>query len=141
MNKLILAITFCFIFSVNVNAQSKEQKLLTAVEFLKDALLSGDEASLKKITSENLTYGHSSGKMEDKKAFVNSLVSGNSDFVTIKLEEQSSIINGNTAIVRHKLYASTLDNGKSGDVKLGVMLIFIFEKGDWKLLGRQAFKL
>jgi hypothetical protein len=141
MNKLILAITFCFIFSVNVNAQSKEQKLLTAVEFLKDALLSGDEASLKKITSENLTYGHSSGKMEDKKAFVNSLVSGNSDFVTIKLEEQSSIINGNTAIVRHKLYANTNDNGKVGDVKLGVMLVFVFEKGDWKLLGRQAYKL
>jgi hypothetical protein len=141
MNKLILAITFCFIFSVNVNAQSKEQKLLPAVEFLKAALLSGDEASLNKITSDNLSYGHSSGKMEDKKAFVNSLVSGNSDFVTIKLEEQSSIINGNTAIVRHKLYANTNDNGKVGDVKLGVMLVFVFEKGDWKLLGRQAYKL
>jgi hypothetical protein len=141
MNKLILAITFCFIFSTGVNAQNKEQKLLTAVEFLKDALLSGDEASLNKITSDNLSYGHSSGKMEDKKAFVNSLVSGNSDFVTIKLEEQSSIINGNTAIVRHKLYANTNDNGKVGDVKLGVMLVFVFEKGDWKLLGRQAYKL
>jgi hypothetical protein len=141
MNKLISAITFCFIFSVNVNAQSKEQKLLPAVEFLKDALLSGDEASLNKITSENLTYGHSSGKMEDKKSFVNSLVSGNSDFVTLKTEEQSTKINGKTAIVRHKLYANTNDNGKVGDVKLGVMLVFIFEKGDWKLLGRQAYKL
>jgi hypothetical protein len=141
MNKLISAITFCFIFSVNVNAQSKEQKLLPAVEFLKAALLSGDEASLNKITSENLTYGHSSGKMKDKKSFVNSLVSGNSDFVTLKTEEQSTKINDKTAIVRHKLYANTNDDGKVGDVKLGVMLVFIFEKGDWKLLGRQAFKL
>jgi hypothetical protein len=141
MKKLILSIAFSILFFSLLNAQSKEQKLLSAVDFLKDALLSGDETSLNLITADNLSYGHSSGKIEDKKSFVNSLASKQSDFVTIDLKEQTTKINGKTAIVRHKLYGSTFDNGKAGDVKLGVMLVFIYEKGDWKLLGRQAFKL
>jgi hypothetical protein len=141
MKKLILSIAFSILFFSLLNAQSKEQKLLSAVDFLKNALLSGDETSLNLITIDNLSYGHSGGKIEDKKSFVNSLVSKQSDFVTIDLKEQTTKITGKTAIVRHKLYASTFDNGKAGDVKLGVMLVFIYEKGDWKLLGRQAFKL
>jgi hypothetical protein len=141
MKKLILSIAFSILFFSLLNAQSKEQKLLSAVDFLKDAMLSGDETSLNLITADNLSYGHSGGKIEDKKSFVNSLASKQSDFVTIDLKEQTTKINGKTAIIRHKLYASTFDNGKTNDVKLGVMLVFIYEKGDWKLLGRQAFKL
>jgi len=125
-----------------VNAQLKEVKQVEqAVEKLKAALISGDEADLKAITTANLSYGHSSGKVEDQKTFIETLTSGHSDFVSIDLSDQTVQVSGNTAIVRHTLSASTNDSGKPGTVKLGIMLVWQKQGGQWKLLARQAFKI
>jgi ketosteroid isomerase-like protein len=126
----------------SVNAQSKDEKdVAAAVEVLRKAMLNGDRASLENITADQLTYGHSSGKMEDKAAFVEALASGKSDFVTLDLTEHSITVMGNTALVRHKLHGETNDNGKPGVANIGIFQVWIKEKGAWKLAGRQAFKL
>lgn len=125
-----------------VNAQTKaEKQVASAVETLKAALISGDRSELEEITSEHLSYGHSSGKIEDQATFVETLASGKSDFVNINLSEQRITVSGKTALVRHKLSADINDGGKPGTVKLGVLLVFQKCKGDWILLGRQAFKI
>ncbi len=79
--------------------------------------------------------------MQDKAAFVEAIVNGQSDFVAINLTDRTITIKDKTAIVRHKFSAQTNDGGKPGNVNLGVMLVWIKEKGTWKLLGRQAYKL
>lgn len=125
-----------------VNGQSKaESKVAAAVENLKQAMLSGNRSALNDIAANDLSYGHSSGKIENKTAFVESIASGKSDFVTLDLNDQTIKVSGKTALVRHKLSAQTNDNGKPGTVNLGVLLVFQKQKGAWKLLGRQAFKL
>ena len=85
-----------------------------------------------------LSYGHSGGKIEDKPTFVNNIVSGKSDFVTIELADQTIAVSGSTAIVRHALNATTNDNGKAGEVHLNVLLVWVKDGGQWKLLARQA---
>lgn len=142
MNKLFSCLVLSMMLAFAVDAQTKEEKdVAQAVETLKRALISGDEQSLKAITAENLSYGHSSGKIEDKQTFVETLVSGRSDFVSVDLTGQTIQISGNTAIVRHDLSAQTNDSGKPGTVKLGVMLIWQKQHGQWKLLARQAYKI
>ena len=135
---LVVTLTTSFIF-----AQSKEEKeVAAAVESLRKAMLNGDKSSLEKITASQLTYGHSNGKMEDKTAFVEALASGKSDFVTIDLTEQSiQIVDNNLALVRHKLHADTNDNGKAGAANIGILLVWQKQKGEWKLVARQAYKL
>ncbi len=141
MKKVIfLALTVIFI-GANVMAQTSQEKVASAVEYLKQALISGKQVDLENIASADLTYGHSSGKLQNKAEFVESIASGASDFVTIDLTDQTILVNKKTAIVRHKLYATTNDSGKPGEVKLGVMLVFVKENGDWKLLARQAYKI
>ena len=142
MNKLFSCLVLSMMLAFAVDAQTKEEKdVAQAIETLKRALISGDEQSLKAITAENLSYGHSSGKIEDTQTFVETLVSGRSDFVSIDLTGQTIQISGNTAIVRHDLSAQTNDSGKPGTVKLGVMLIWQKQHGQWKLLARQAYKI
>ena len=142
MNKLFSCLVLSLMLAFVVNAQTNDEKdVAQAVETLKRALISGDEQSLKAITAEKLSYGHSSGKIEDKQTFVETLVSGRSDFVSIDLTGQTIQISGNTAIVRHDLSAQTNDSGKPGTVKLGVMLIWQKQHGQWKLLARQAYKI
>lgn len=125
----------------SINAQEKNSSIEKAVLQLKEALLSGNEAQLRAISSKHLSYGHSNGLIENQDAFVATLISGKSVFLSIDLSEQTMDQVENTAIVRHILYAKTNNEGVLGEVKLKVLMIFQKEKGAWKLLARQAVKI
>lgn len=138
----ILVFLLTVITSVSAYCQTpEEKKLLEAVEKLKQAMLSGNRTALEDIAADNLSYWHSSGKEEDKAAFVESLVTGKSDFITIDLSEQSTKISGDVATVHHTLSAKTNDDGIPGQVKIGILLVFQKVDGEWKLFARQAYKL
>ena len=140
--KIYLLLFLLGLFPVIVSAQSKAEKQVEiAVEALKAAMLSGDRTALQQITADELSYGHSGGTIEDKAAFIEKIASGKSDFISINLSEQVIKISGKTALVRHKLSGKTNDNGVSGTLNLGVLLVFQKQKNAWKLLARQAFKL
>lgn len=134
-----------FAFGVLLAATTKKvddkQAVTQAVEKLRKAMIDPDKATLEAIASDELSYGHSGGNLENKAAFVEALVSGASDFKTIDLTEQTVTIVDNTAMVRHKLSAETNNKGVAGQVKLAVLLVWVKQKGDWKLLARQAVKI
>lgn len=119
-------------------AQSKDETAVaTAVDQLTQALLSGDRAALTAVAAEELSYGHSSGLIENKAAFVEAVASGKSDFTKIDLSDQTISVVGKTALVRHKMSA---DLG-STHVNLGILTVWTKQKGGWKLLARQAYRL
>ena len=123
-------------------SQSKEYvRVAGAVEKLKLAMISGVREELEFIVDDSLSYGHSGGAVEGKSEFVEKIASGKSDFVTISLTDQKISITGNVAVVRHQLFATNNDNGKPGEVKLKILLVFKKVGKDWKLLARQAVKL
>jgi len=126
---------------LTIHAQSKrEAAVKVAVEKLTAAMISGERKALETIASSNLSYGHSGGHVEGSVEFVEKIASGKSDFVSIDITEQTINVTGKTAIVRHLLTAVTNDNGKPGNVKLKVLLVFAKEQGEWKMLARQAVK-
>src|SRR5215510_11989191 len=91
-------------------AQSKDETdVAAAVDKLKKAMIDGDKKGLDEIVMDKLSYGHSSGRVEGKAEFVDNIVSGKSDFVTIDLADQSISISDDIAVVRHKLNATTND--------------------------------
>ncbi|MFD0941634.1 nuclear transport factor 2 family protein [Pedobacter boryungensis] len=141
MKKYIILFLF---LSINVMAKAQtieEKRVLNAVENLRLALISGEKLALENIAADDLSYGHSSGKIQDKAAFVEGIVSGASDFVSIEFKNQTVKVTGKTAIVRHELHAKTNDGGKPGEVHLGILLVWQKQGKDWKLLGRQAYKI
>jgi len=123
-------------------AQSNDEKAVAAaVENLRKAMVDPTKAALEKLTAPELSYGHSSGKVQNKAEFIDALVSGTSDFLNIDLTEQTIKIVGNTAIVRHVLSAATSDNGKAGNAHIAILLVWIKQNKEWKLLARQAVKI
>lgn len=137
LSTLLLAVT-----AVPAFAQSKdEQAVATAVESLRKALVDPDKATLDALVLDELTYGHSNGNLQDKAAFEEALLNKFSDFVTIDLTNQTIKVVGNTAWVRHTLTATTNDGGKPGNAHLSVLLVWTKQKGQWRLLARQAVKI
>ena len=126
----------------NFSMAQSEKDVEKAVESLRLTMIDPTAEGLKRLTSMDLSYGHSSGLMENQTQFIEALVSGKSDFKSIALSDQSVLLTGkNIALVRHKLKGETLTAGAVGAVNLGVLLVWTKEKGEWKLLARQAFKL
>ncbi|WP_207420491.1 nuclear transport factor 2 family protein [Desertivirga brevis] len=141
MKKFFYSVLVLSFLVFKADAQTKaEKQVASAVEQLKKAMIDGKKEDLEAIASEDLSYGHSGGKIEDKTAFVEAIASGKSDFVTINLTDQTIKVSGKTAIVRHKLAAQTNDGGKPGNVNLFILLVFSKEHGKWKLLARQAVR-
>ncbi|MGH2552774.1 MAG: nuclear transport factor 2 family protein [Chitinophagaceae bacterium] len=142
INKIFLSATI-FMLSISLAAaqQKNEARVAAAVEELRKAMIDGNKMELENLVSDKLSYGHSGGHVDDKKEFVEKITSGRSDFVSIELTEQSIISSGKTAIVRHILSAKTNDEGKPGEVRLRVLLVWQKMSGHWKLLARQAVKM
>ncbi|MDP4148607.1 MAG: nuclear transport factor 2 family protein [Bacteroidota bacterium] len=144
MNKTIICLLALLpLFASRGMAQDKEERSVSAaVESLRKAMVDPDKAVLDKLTMEELSYGHSNGMIQDKQAFMDALVSGKSDFVTIDLSNQTVRVVGKTALVRHILSATTNDGGKPGSTKLSILMVWQQQKdGNWRLLARQATKV
>ena len=143
MKKYIAFLSICFLLSgLNIAAQTKDEKeVAEVIEKLRKAMVEADKQTLENITAEQLTYGHSSGKIDTRTSFVADLASGKSDFVSITLSEQIITMSDNLALVRHKLIGETNDNGKTSPINLNVLLVWQKQKGQWKLIGRHASRI
>lgn len=140
LKKTLFAI-LCIVFCQISFAQSKdEKKVAVAVDSLTAAFISGSISSLEKWTDNKLSYGHSSGVVQDKAAFLDNFRTGKTDFVSMNLTDQQITIFGKTAIVRHMLTATNNDNGTPGTNKLLILLVWQKSGKDWKLIARQAVK-
>ena len=112
-----------------------------AVAALTKAMLAADRAKLESLVSEQLSYGHSGGVVQDKKDFVEVIASKKSVYKSIELSKQTIAVAGNNAIVRHAWESeSGTGDGKWNVSKIGVLQVWQKEASGWKLFARQAFK-
>ena len=142
IKKAFLIAAFLLTGVLSYGQSADEKAVAAAVEKLRAAMVDPTEAALDKLAAPSLSYGHSNGLLEDKKEFVKALVSEESNFTKIELLDQTITVSGDVALVRHKLIGETHNKGKDpGQVKIGILLVWQKTKGNWQLLGRQAFKL
>jgi len=117
----------------------KEGAVAAAVEALRKAIIAADGTALDKLTAAELSYGHSSGRLENKAEFIEGLTSGKSSFAAVELNDQTVNVVDKIALVRHLFNAT---RRKEGDkVKLYILTVWVQQQDQWKLLARQAAKL
>ena len=142
MRKTNALIIIFLVLSISAYCQTKQEKeVAAAIEIFKKGIVDADKDLLKSITAEELVYGHSSGKVQNKAEFIAEIVSKLPAYLSVNMTDQTIKISGNAAIVRHIYSAETMNNGTPGHVKIGNMLIWQKQHGKWKLLARQAYKL
>lgn len=112
-----------------------------AAEKLRLAMIDPTRENLGPLVADDLSYGHSGGKVDTKASFIADLLSGASDFVTITITDQSiKVLDGGVAIVRHTLAADSNDGGKPGKVLIKILAVWQKQGGQWKLVARQAIR-
>jgi hypothetical protein len=120
-------------------APSDEASVGKAVEAYRTALLSSDKSKLEAICSNNLSYGHSSGRVQDKAEFVTE--AAKSKWNSISFSDEKNHLAGNNAISRFIFTGENVADGKPNAVRIGVLIVWVAEGSDWKMLARQGYKI
>ena len=124
-----------------VHAESADEAAVgKAIDDLNKAMIAADKAKLEALVADQLSYGHSAGKVETKKEFVDVVAGKKTTYKSITLNDPTVSVVGNNAIARHTFVVETETDGKPSQAKVGVMQVWVKDGGTWKLLARQAFR-
>jgi ketosteroid isomerase-like protein len=138
--KKLLAILLVAIAFVS-NAQSKDEKQLIERTYLLSHTVFGtkDSLTLEDLFAKQATYGHSHGNLQTREEAIKGVVKNKSNYTDTSVTILKVIIENNTAIVRHLFKANEHKvDGTVTPLNFTMMLVWIKEKGKWRLMGRQA---
>ena len=139
--RLLFTISLFFIGLISV-AQTDSVSLKDAMSNLDKALLNKDEKALNQLLHKDVSYGHSSGWVQNKNDIMADFKSGK--LVYNKLENSAVIIvaqNKKWATVRTNVNAEGELDHKTFQLKLHVLQVWMKTKKGWQLLARQSTKL
>ncbi|MFP5497534.1 MAG: nuclear transport factor 2 family protein [Gammaproteobacteria bacterium] len=142
MQNVKVLIAFLCLFSGYAAAAPAEsdKDVAAAVDHLTQAMLHKDIPQLQALTANNLTYGHSSGKVQNKQEFIADIETGRSGFKTLEMQKQTITLNGDTALVRNHFSAQAVNSGVEVPTEIENFQVWQKQKGKWLLIGRQAYK-
>jgi ketosteroid isomerase-like protein len=138
--KKLLAILLVAIAFVS-NAQSKDEKQLIERTYLLSHTVFGtkDSLTLEDLFAKQATYGHSHGNLQTREEAIKGVAKNKSNYTDTSVTILKVIIENNTAIVRHLFKANEHKaDGTVTPLNFTMMLVWIKEKGKWRLMGRQA---
>ena len=112
-----------------------------AVEALRKAWVEQDKAKLAALTAEELSYGHSDGRVQNKAEYIDGVMTRKAIVKSFAFPDLKVAIVGNNAIARHILTAEIETEGKTSSIKIGTLKVYVKQDGNWKLLANQGYKL
>ncbi len=112
-----------------------EAAVRAAVAQFNAAAKAGDEATLMKLTGDDLMYSHSNATVETKAECIAALVKAKPDFVlndgwTVKVYGKSAMVHGK--MIAH--------NGAT-HTALHFMIMWVKDGGAWRMVGRHTARL
>jgi ketosteroid isomerase-like protein len=124
-------------------ASADEEAVAEKVEAFRLAQIAADPKALAALCADELSYSHSSGKVEDKATFVTNATDGKSKFLSVEYREPTIRVVGPAAIVRFHWVAEQemAADGKKVPTNLHILMNWQKQGDDWKLLSRAATKL
>jgi ketosteroid isomerase-like protein len=139
MKKLLAVILLAF--ATIANAQSKQEKELIARTYLLSHTVFGtkDSLTLEDLFAKQASYGHSHGNLQTRAEAIKGISQNKSKYTDTSVTILKVIIEDDVAIVRHLFKAK--ENKPDGTVtplNFTMMLVWVKEKGKWRLMGRQA---
>lgn len=122
-------------------AAGDEASVAQATEAYRKGMLGSDKAALEALCSDHLTYGHSTGRVQDKAEFIADVASGRSKWKFINLNDLHHRVAGNNAWSRCVFDGENESGGKTNATKFGLLLVWQRQGDAWQLLARQGYKI
>jgi uncharacterized protein DUF4440 len=124
--------------SAAVAESADEAAVAQAVEAMRKAYVAQEKTQLEALCAEQLSYGHSNGRVENKVQFITGVMTRKAIVKSLTLSDHTIAIAGTAAIARHAWASESEIDGKSTSGKIRVLQVWQKQDGTWKLLARQS---
>src|ERR1700709_1468337 len=120
-----------------------EEAVAKSLEAFRKAQFAADAKAFDPLIAPELSYSHSDGHIEDKATFIKNATAGKSKMLSLEYKEPSIRVVGDAAIVRFHWVAASeaVADGKKSSTNLGILMTWLKQGGEWKLLNRASTKL
>lgn len=138
-----LTLLFCLFFFVGFSQtySKKEKALLIQVSKL-DSLMENNDSKILELFSDDVSFGHSNGWIQNKDDFKTDFESGKVKYQSVKQSELKELkFKNKFANIRRIIAVKGLYKNEAFEMKLSVLEFWIQQKGIWKLWSRQGVSL
>lgn len=143
MKKTILFTGLLFAALASFAQVKSEEKVKESIMAIHNAIfVQKDTAVLENLIAAELTYGHSGGKIENRFEMIHAVAKSNSVYTNVDAKIISVSVQNKTAVSRYLLTGTeTKVDGKSTELKLNILQVWIKVNKTWKMMARQAVKV
>jgi hypothetical protein len=106
-----------------------------------EANVNADAAALGRLLDDGLEYTHSTGELDTKTSFIESLVSGRRDYVSSVADIESIRVFGDVAVIRGKAKVTVASNGQSQDLHIGYTDVWLWKDHRWQMTAWRSARL
>jgi uncharacterized protein DUF4440 len=139
--RLLPLLAFAFV-SLRAADDPRLAKLQAADDERVAAVMAGDRARLAAIFSDDLRYAHSSGAVDDKASYTDTLATGRTKYTAWNYEERKFTFPApGIALMTGRAHLNVTSATGATDMVLGFRGVWREEKGQWRFLAWQSCKL
>jgi len=124
-------------------SSADEEAVAEKVEAFRKAQIAADGKALDALCADELSYSHSSGVVQDKAAFIAGATDTKSKFTSLEYQDVKIRVVGPVAVVRFHWLGEqeSVPDGKKSSTNLHILMNWLKQGSDWKLLSRGSTKL
>ena len=123
-------------------AGADEDAILKSLEAFRAAQAAGNPEIIASICADELSYSHSSAKIDTKASLLDGIAKANYKWTSLEYKDPVIRVVGPAAIVRFNFVGEQeFNDGKKTPQNLHILMNWQKQGNDWKLLSRAATKL
>lgn len=140
---LFAVVAFCLACTPFSRAQDPQTVRIVAADMERVAATkSADREKLTEIFSDDLRYAHSSGTVDTKQSYIESLTSGRTKYLTLEYEERTFTFPApRIALMTGRAHVKVANATGEVDMLLSFLSVWREENGKWRFLAWQSCKL
>jgi hypothetical protein len=141
--RLVLpALALPLLVTVPAFAGADEDAILKSLEAFRAAQAAGNPEVIASICMDELSYSHSSAKIDTKASLLEGIAKANYKWTSLAYKDPTVRVVGPAAIVRFTFVGEQeFADGKKTPQNLHILMNWVKQGSDWKLLSRAATKL
>ncbi|MDF9796959.1 ketosteroid isomerase-like protein [Catalinimonas alkaloidigena] len=142
MNKIFYVFLFVLPLNLAFVQNTAEDEVLDIEKRRFQAMINEDFDLLENLMDDQLVYIHSNGNIDSKASFINAIKAGKTAYDDIKLEESKVRIYDKTAIINGLcVFHQKNPDGSPRQTRLRYTNVYIKQKGHWKMVSWQSYKM
>ena len=106
-----------------------------------EAMINQDVPVLEEILADDLSYTHSTARMESKAEFIAALTSGRTEYRSIDRKDVRVRQYGDTAVVTGQAKMHVSGNGRDNRFEIRFLNVYAKRQGVWQMVAWQSTKL